>query len=183
MKFNKWTLGLLGLAMVGGAMALDAFFGLGHAATGGVLCATGAPLLVMPKNSKDAEGVRSFLTNVKQLCSTASVYEGPLRQMFEDLRAKLEAALSALPTSTDANWSVNDQADQLFSLLGCANNVAAALGLELNKVKQEMAGMVVLDTVVAEGAVIKKDAVQGMIEAAIAERTGEKGDLTTITKT
>jgi hypothetical protein len=165
--------------VVGGlALAAHKFLG-GHLA--GVMLAT-TPVMVLPKDSKDLPGVRNFLDGVKQLCSASSIYEGPIKQMFDDLKAKLEAALAALPKESNATWSVNDQADQLFSLLACANNVAAALGLELGKMKSQMAGMLpptAIEDAITAGTIIKKDDLEARITAAIAERTGEKGDLTT----
>ena len=180
MKFKKWTLGLAGIAALALMEGINQLVGGPHGA--GAMMAI-APLVVIPKNGKDVEGVRNFLTNFQQLCSTSAIYEGPLKQLFDELGAKLKAALEALPKDSTGNWSVNDQADSLFSLLACANNAAAALGLELSKLKNQMAGMVVLDDVLAAGTVIKKDDVAGQVTAAvtaaIAERTGEKGDLTT----
>lgn len=137
------------------------------------------PLLVLPKNGKDATGARNFLESFKQLCSTATIYEGPLKAMLDELGVKVDAALAALPTDSNQNWSVNECAEQLFSLLACANNVAATLGLELNKTKQTMAGLDLLEPAITAGTVVKKDAVQGLIDAAIAEATGENGKLVT----
>lgn len=145
------------------------------------------PVFGLPKSAKDLEGVRGFLGQVKQLCSTSTIYEGPLRTMFDELGAKLEAALAALPKTTDANWSVNDQAEQLFNLLACCNSVVASLGLELGKVKATMAGMVVLDEAITAGKVIAADKLDGIVAekvtsavaATITQRTGETGDLVT----
>lgn len=139
-------------------------------------------IISLPKG-KDLESVRAFLAGVKTLASTATIYEGPIRTMFEELQAKVEAALAALPKTTDANWSVNDQADQLLGLLGCCNNVAATLGLELNRTRQTMAGMVVLADEVTAGRVILATGLDAIVTTkigeAIALRTADKGDLVT----
>jgi hypothetical protein len=178
MKFNHWKLGFAGLALLGLAYALDLFFG--HAGLlGGALAASAAPVIVLPKDSKDLPGLKKFFEGVKQLCSASDTFDGPIRQMMEDLKTRVDAALTAMPQDESANWMVNEKVTDLLNLLGCANNLAAGLMLELNKMKTQMAGMVVLEDAVAQGIVVKKDAVPELIQTAIAERTGEAGDLTT----
>jgi hypothetical protein len=105
---------------------------------------------ILPKNSKDLEGVRTFLNTIKTLCSTAEIYEAPVKSLFDDLAAKLETALGALPKVVTPGWSLNDNGEHIFSLLGCANNVASALGQELSKTKTQLASLVTPDAAVAD---------------------------------
>ncbi|MGA3265503.1 MAG: hypothetical protein ABSE16_01620 [Verrucomicrobiota bacterium] len=134
--------------------------------------ATAVP--VVPKNSKDLEGIRGFFTTLKsQFASAATVYEGPIRQLFDEVTAKLEAALAALPKTADANWSLAEQLDSFFSLLACANNCASTLNLELSKLKQQMAGIgpAALEEAVRTGVVMRKADFETAVAAEMTKRT------------
>jgi len=168
-KFSAIKIGLLGLLAMAGSFVLYKLGGH-EAVAGGAALAT-VPVVVIPKGSKDISGIQGFLTTIRdQFASTATVYEGPIRDLFNDVTTKLEAALAALPKTTDCNWSLDDKLEQFFSLIAAANNVVASLGLELNKLKQEHASAL---------AAIKPVDVEAALATRIAERTGEKGDLTT----
>jgi hypothetical protein len=140
--------------------------------------AAGAPL--MPKDSKDLEGVRGFFSGLRQqFASTATIYTGPIKSLFDDVVAKLDAALAALPKTTDTNWSLNDQLENFFYLLNSANCVANTLGLELSKVKQQMAsiGPEAIAAAVKAGTYIPKTDFETAVSAAVAARTVAGGDL------
>jgi hypothetical protein len=137
-----------------------------------------APL--MPKDSKDLEGVRGFFSGLRQqFASTATIYTGPIKSLFDDVVAKLDAALAALPKMGDANFSLNEQLGTVFSLLSCANNCASTVSLELSKVKQQMAsiGPEAIAAAVKAGTYIPKTDFETAVSAAVAARTVEGGDL------
>ena len=176
MKFNKpnkFQVGLLTLvALVAG---LAHCFGWHDIVTPQVGMLAVTPV-ILPTNAKDIEGFRTFFGTLKQqFASTAEIYEGPIKALFDEVGAKLTAALEALPKTTDANWSVNDKLDQFFGLLACANNVVMTLGLELGKVKQNLASAV--PDAIKAGTVFDAAGVEAAVTAKIAERTGETGDL------
>jgi hypothetical protein len=135
---------------------------------------------LMPKDSKDLEGVRGFFSGLRQqFASTATIYTDPIKSLFDEVVAKLDAALAALPKTTDTNWSLNDQLENFFYLLNSANCVANSLGLELAKVKQQMAsvGPDAIAAAVAAGTYIPKTDFEKAVDAAVAARTVEGGDL------
>jgi hypothetical protein len=196
MNKNFFRFGLLGLFvfLMGGMVAglahtfgghipsLPAGFAGGAGALlllGGVVePPAGTPL--MPKDSKDLEGVRGFFSGLRQqFASTATIYSGPIKSLFDDVVAKLDAALAALPKTTDTNWSLNDQLENFFYLLNSANCVANSLGLELSKVKQQMAsiGPDAIAQAVTAGTHIPKTDFETAVSAAVAARTVEGGDL------
>jgi hypothetical protein len=198
MNKNFFRFGLAGLLvfLMGGMVAgLAHTFGghipslpAGFAGGAGALLLLGGvtelpPPPLMPKDSKDLEGVRGFFSGLRQqFASTATIYTGPIKSLFDDVVAKLDAALAALPKTGEPNWSLTDQLENFFYLLNSANCVANTLGLELSKVKQQMASMAsigpdAIEAAVKAGTHIPKTDFETAVSAAVVARTVEGGDL------
>ena len=92
--------------------------------------------MLIPKDSKDLPGFRTFLQNQRtQACSTASVFTGPLKVAMEKMVSEIDAVLAKLPTDeARENWCLDNQLDSLFNLLTQAAASAALSALELSKV-------------------------------------------------
>ena len=169
----------------GGSLHVPSMAGLGGAGALlllGTVDALPAPTTLIPKSSKDLAGITGFFTNLRQqFASAATIYEGPLKQLIDDVIGKLDETLKLLPKAPDTNWSLNDQLENLFCLLNSANSVANALALELSKVKQQMAavGPEAIAAAVAAGTHIPKTDFDTAVSAAVAKRTAEGGDLVT----
>lgn len=134
----------------------------------------------MPKG--DLEGLRSYFGTLKtQFASAANVFEGPLKGLYDELCGKLDSTLAALPTDTQAGADIAAQAEHVFGLLTSATACASSLGLELTRVRQQLAGAgaEAISAALASGDVFKKDQLAGLITEAITARTGENGDLMT----
>jgi len=136
------------------------------------------------KTNRDLGQVREFFTNLKsQFASAATVYEGPIKTLFEEVRGKLEAALNALPKESEGDWDLQCTLDNVVGCMASTSCLLTQLGLELSKHKQ-MASAAPVDTLaaaLAAGSHLSKadheTAVTKAVESAIAARTGEKGDL------
>jgi len=139
----------------------------------------------MPQaQKKDLNQVREFFTNLKtQFASAATVYEGPIKALFEEVRGKLESALAGLPKESEGDWDMQCTLDTVVSCMAGCSSLLTQLGLELSKHKQ-MASATPADTLAAAlkaGTHLSlpdhNAKVTAAVEAAITTRTGEKGDL------
>ena len=136
------------------------------------------------KANRDLGQVREFFTNLKsQFASAATVYEGPIKTLFEEVRGKLEGALNALPKESEGDLDLQCTLDNVVGCMASTSSLLTQLGLELSKHKQ-MASAVPVDTLaaaLAAGTHLNKAdheaAVTKAVTAAITARTGEKGDL------
>ncbi len=93
--------------------------------------------MMIPKHSKDVEGIRDFLNQMhQQACSLAESYSGPIRDQLKELSTKLKGALGKLPAvEVKGDWSAEEILSSLFSCLAGANSLTSHLTLELNKLK------------------------------------------------
>jgi len=144
-------------------------------------------MLAIPKDPKDLKGFRDFFTTIRsQACSLAATYEGPLKQVWDDLVAKYDAVLASLPKDTDGNWSVASSLDCLFSSLVSSNACASSLSLELSKARTQTASAVDAEITrrITAGDLLPKDQLTPKIETAVQEKV-TAGDLvpkTTVTQ-
>ena len=135
------------------------------------------PAKIKPVSAKDLQGVREFFTNLKtQFASTATVYEGPIKALFDEVTTKLEAVLSGLPKSADADWCLTDKLDWLFESLSSSNSLISLLTLELSKMKQTAASAApaMVDTLadaLAAGTHLTKEAHEAALLAATTAAT------------
>jgi hypothetical protein len=139
----------------------------------------------MPQaQKKDLNQVREFFTNLKtQFASAATIYEGPIKGLFEEVKGKLETALAGLPKDGDGDWDLRNTLDTVVGCMAGCSSLLTQLGLEVSKHKQ-LASATPADTLAAAltaGTHVSKadheSAVTKAVEAAIALRTGDKGDL------
>ncbi len=98
-------------------------------------------IMVLPKNSKDAKGLREFMTTLKtQMCSASEAFGEPLKKIFTEVANKVDAVLSAIPTADiPGDWSIESQLESLFGVLTCASSIASQAALEVTKVKDQQA--------------------------------------------
>lgn len=142
-----------------------------------------------PKDTKDLTGLRGFFDGMQaQFASAATVYDGPLKAMFDEVSTKLKSVLDGLPTVPSNEWCLTDKLDWLFDSLTGASSLLSAVTLELQKAKQDLAVAATrasaadtLTSALAAGTHLTKEtheaAVTAAVEAAIAKRTGADGDL------
>ena len=139
----------------------------------------------LPKSSQDLEGLKAFFTNLRtQFASAAGVYEGPIQAMFTEVTGKLETVLAGLPKTADSGWCLTEKLDWLFDSLSSTSSLINGLTLELAKLKAEKDAMAAtLAALPPVGAPPPEDPaaaatkLQLAIDAAIAARTAEAGDL------
>lgn len=130
----------------------------------------------LPKNNKDLAGCRRFFTDVRtQACSLAGTYSGPLKQLWDDLVQKFDAAIAALPKESDGDWDLTQNLDNVFSCLTSANACLSQLSLELSKHRQTASELDAKVTEeigrrVASGDLIGKDSLSKAVEAAVQSR-------------
>jgi hypothetical protein len=135
----------------------------------------------LPKNTKDLNGIRDFFTQLKtQFASASAVYEGPIKQLFDEVTGRLQGVLDGLPKTEGEEPVVGTGA--LFETLASANNLVSLLSLEFHKVKTAAsAAPDTLTAALAAGTHLSKadheTRVAAAVASAIAERTGDKGDL------
>ena len=94
----------------------------------------------IPKNSKDVAGIRNVFTAARtSMCSASSAFSEPLRSIFTEITAKFDAVLASLPKDEAiADWCLENQLENLFSLLAQASAVASMAGLELSQLKADL---------------------------------------------
>jgi hypothetical protein len=137
---------------------------------------------LIPKNSKDIEGIRNFLTIQRaQACSTAAAYSGPIKELFDELVKKLDGWIKQLPTTdVPGDWSVENQLDYLFSTLAQASANASVIALELSKLKngEQFATSLTqeINKRVTEGTLFTKEGAQAFAENLVKSKT-EAGEL------
>jgi hypothetical protein len=157
------------------------------------------PQLKVLADSHHLGQVREFFNNLKsQFASAATVYEGPIKTLFEEVRGKLENALNALPKESEGDWDMQCTLDNVVGCMASTSSLLTQLGLELSKHKQMASAAKALEAgasaaVLGEGHkdtlaaaltagthLSKGDheaAVSKAVDAAIAARTGAQGDL------
>jgi len=133
----------------------------------------------IPK-TKDLNGVREFFTNLKtQFASAAATQEGPIKSLFDEVTGKLQSVLAGLPLN------VESEPDWLFDSLSSTTNLVSLLSLELSRVRTAASVTDTLSAALAAGTHLSKAdheaGVKAAVATAIAERTGDKGDLVTKT--
>ena len=135
----------------------------------------------LPKNTKDLNGIREFFSHLKtQFASASAVYQGPIKQLFDEVTGRLQGVLDGFP-KTEGDEPVISSSS-LFETLASANNLVSLLSLEFNKVKTAASATPdTLAAALATGTHLSKadheTQVKAAVDAAIAERTGDKGDL------
>jgi hypothetical protein len=137
-----------------------------------------------PKDGKDLAGTREFFTGLQSsFASAATLYEGPLKALFDETAAKLKAVLDGLPAAASDNWCLTDKLDWFFDSLNSCSSLLTSVTLELQKAKTTLASAAgdTLTAALAAGTHLTKatheEAVTAAVEAAIAKRIGEQGDL------
>jgi len=101
----------------------------------------------MPQaQKKDLNQVREFFTNLKtQFASAATIYEGPIKALFEEVRGKLESALAGLPKDSEGDWDMQCTLDTVVNCMAGCSSLLTQLGLELSKHKQMASAAVLAD--------------------------------------
>ena len=139
----------------------------------------------LPKSNQDLDGLKAFFTNLRtQFASAAGVYEGPIQTMFAEVTGKLETVLAGLPKTAEGGWCLTDKLDWLFESLSSTSSLINSLTLELAKLKAEKEAMAATLASVQSAAPLAPEdpaaaaaKLQTAIDAAIAARTAEAGDL------
>ncbi len=96
--------------------------------------------MVIPKNSKDVAAIRNIFTAIRvQMNSAATAFSEPLKNIFAEITTKFDAVLASLPKDEAiADWCLENQLENLFSLLAQASAVASMAGLELSQLKADL---------------------------------------------
>jgi hypothetical protein len=132
-------------------------------------------IMILPKNSKDIEGMRSFVSGIKvQFCSLQSVYDGEIRKLIDAVVASAESVLSKLPAAdVKSDWNADDVLQSLCCCLSSTNAILTQASLELNKLKQGLASAVSteIEKQITEGALVRKDEVVAKVDAAVTAKT------------
>jgi hypothetical protein len=91
--------------------------------------------MFIPKNDKDIKGLRDFLTQQRtQACSVSAAFTGPMKQLFDEMTAKIDGWLSQLPKDeVPGDWSLGCQLDQVFALMAQLSAAASLAALEVTK--------------------------------------------------
>jgi hypothetical protein len=151
------------------------------------------PAIKKPTDTKDLAGFKEFFTGLQsQFASAATLYEGPLKSLYEETVTKLNGVLTGLKEAGE-NWNLTDKLDWLFDSMASTSALLSNVTLELQKAKADKAAADALEATRASAAdaltaavgagthltkAAHDAAVTAAVTAAIAERTGEKGDLT-----
>jgi hypothetical protein len=131
--------------------------------------------MIIPKNSKDAQGARDFFTGLRtQACSLAAAFGDPLKSLANDFTAKIDSLIAKLPAGDPpGDWSLETQLENVFGCLAQCSALASLAGLEATKLKSEMATQVAsgvtadIEKQLASGTLFKAEAVTVKIADAI----------------
>ncbi len=134
----------------------------------------------VPTDPKDVATLRSFLETVRQqACGMAEALPEPWKQHFKDLKDQFNAFLAKLPPTdqVSAAFDANHHLAMYAQCLASAASLASMLGAQMNAVMTDIGGRVsvalnaAVDTEITkritEGALVKKEAVDGLVTAAI----------------
>ncbi len=141
--------------------------------------------MLIPKDAKDVAGLRNFLTAQRtQACALSQAYTGPLKQVFDDLIAKVDAFLAGLPSEDKCgDWTLANQLDCLFSYAAQCSACASQATLELSKLNsgQMSALNTEIQNRITAGTLFTKDNYQTAVDAAVKAKL-DAGELVTKTR-